>query len=201
MNHYFNILLLPLALLVVSGCSVPRNLVVLLPDPAGKIGQVTVTNSHGTQVLKEARHASSIESVNEAPTAPQKLGDKEIREIFGPVLDAQPRPPVSFILYFEKDSTELTPESRNKFPDIIQTIQDRNSVDTSIIGHTDTSGKSAYNSKLSMQRANIVCDILVSDGRNREILHTNFHGEKDPLIKTSDNVVEPKNRRVEVTVR
>jgi outer membrane protein OmpA-like peptidoglycan-associated protein len=200
-RNYFHIVLFSLVLLIVFGCGAPRNLIVLLPDPAGNVGQVTVSNSHGTQILTEARQASAIESVDGPPMTPQKFQDKELKEMFGPVFDAQPSPPVCFILYFEKDSTKLSPGSRKKIPDIIKTIQERNSVDTSIVGHTDTSGKSDYNSNLSFLRANSVCEILVADGVNQEILHTSFHGEKDPLVRTSDNVVEPRNRRVEVTVR
>ena len=31
-------------------------------------------------------------------------------------------------------------------------------------------------------------------------IRTNSHGEGNPLVKTADNVNEPQNRRVEVTI-
>ncbi len=33
------------------------------------------------------------------------------------------------------------------------------------------------------------------------LIHVDAHGESNPLIATADEVAEPKNRRVDVTVR
>jgi outer membrane protein OmpA-like peptidoglycan-associated protein len=70
-----------------------------------------------------------------------------------------------------------------------------------VIGHTDTLGDKLYNLNLSMRRAAAVRDLLVQNGVPAKHMETTSHGEKNLLIKTGDNVGEPKNRRVEVVVR
>jgi outer membrane protein OmpA-like peptidoglycan-associated protein len=46
-----------------------------------------------------------------------------------------------------------------------------------------------------------VADLLVVAGVEPAIMEIVSHGEGDPLVATEDEVAEPKNRRVEVTVR
>ena len=54
---------------------------------------------------------------------------------------------------------------------------------------------------LSLRRAKVLYDWLVS--RQLEIVEiiVESYGEEDPLIPTEDGVAEPKNRRVEVLIR
>ena len=42
---------------------------------------------------------------------------------------------------------------------------------------------------------------LASQGIEREFIEASSHGEDNPLIKTDDDVPEPRNRRVEIVVR
>ena len=114
---------------------------------------------------------------------------------------AQPLPPATFILYFLQDSNELTDESTAVLPQIIQTIQKRGSTDIVISGHTDTVGKKEYNYKLALERAKVLYDILVANGAVPANITVTSHGEGNPLIKTADEVAEPRNRRVEVVIK
>jgi outer membrane protein OmpA-like peptidoglycan-associated protein len=70
-----------------------------------------------------------------------------------------------------------------------------------VVGHTDTVGSEADNAALAMQRAETVRDLLVKDGLDPKMIEVDSHGEKNLLIPTPDNTDEPRNRRVEVTVR
>ena len=47
----------------------------------------------------------------------------------------------------------------------------------------------------------MVRGLLVSRGASGEILQVTSHGEKNLLVSTPDETEEPRNRRVEVTVR
>ncbi|MBT6616426.1 MAG: OmpA family protein, partial [Deltaproteobacteria bacterium] len=58
-----------------------------------------------------------------------------------------------------------------------------------------------YNYTLSKGRAEAVARLLVTRGVQQDHINTTSHGEGNLLIKTGDNVNEPKNRRVEVVVR
>jgi outer membrane protein OmpA-like peptidoglycan-associated protein len=49
-------------------------------------------------------------------------------------------------------------------------------------------------------RARKVADLLVVQGIDPNILEIESHGEDNLLVKTGDEVREPRNRRVEITV-
>jgi len=67
-----------------------------------------------------------------------------------------------------------------------------------VVGHTDRSGSSADNLKLSLLRAEVVRDALIARGVPRSVLIVRGVGEDDPLIPTADGVAEPQNNFVEV---
>jgi outer membrane protein OmpA-like peptidoglycan-associated protein len=104
-------------------------------------------------------------------------------------------------LYFEIGSTRLTSESASRLPDIINTIRERTSSSVGVVGHSDTLGDSVDNYRLSLQRAAAVKDLLIQNGVPASHIETTSHGENNLLIRTGDNVAEPRNRRVEVVVR
>jgi outer membrane protein OmpA-like peptidoglycan-associated protein len=72
-------------------------------------------------------------------------------------------------------------------------------VDLSVVGHVDR--KDAYNSALSLERAQIVRDALVAAGIPSEVIEIAYHGANNPLVPTPRGVPELRNRRVEVTIR
>jgi outer membrane protein OmpA-like peptidoglycan-associated protein len=196
-------------LLLLASCSTlappqspaPKESVFLLiPDPEGKVGQITVTNRSGTQVVDQHHQASTVRSADDAPSPPSTVEETEIKRIFGEALTAQPARPARFILYFKDDAEELTPESEVLLPVVFRTIRDRGAMDISVIGHTDTLGTRDYNYQLSLRRARKVVDLLVVQGVAQNILDIDSHGEDNLLVKTGDEVREPRNRRVEITV-
>jgi outer membrane protein OmpA-like peptidoglycan-associated protein len=62
-------------------------------------------------------------------------------------------------------------------------------------------GDKSYNYRLSLMRAKAVAALLVAKGLDPSILEITSHGKDNPLVPTGDQVFEPRNRRVEVTVR
>jgi outer membrane protein OmpA-like peptidoglycan-associated protein len=185
---------------VLAGCGA-RNMIVLVPDPDGNVGQLVVSNDGGQQVLNEKNQSVNVTDKRTSPEKVKTLSDEEIRSTFSDALAAQPLPPAKFILYFLPDSNELTDESKAVVPQIIQTIQNRGSIDIVISGHTDTVGEKEYNYTLSLERAQTTYKILIDSGAVPANIKVTSHGEGNPLIKTADEVAEPKNRRVEVTIR
>ena len=185
--------------LVLAGCG--KNMIVLIPDPDGNVGKLVVANEGGQQVLSEANQSVKTTDRKVSPSAVTKLSDDKIRSTFAEALAARPVPPSTYILYFLSDSKELTVESKALLPKIIQTIQERGSTDIVISGHTDKVGEREYNYTLSRDRAKAVYEILVASGAVPANITVTSHGEGNPLIKTADNVSEPRNRRVEVVIR
>jgi OOP family OmpA-OmpF porin len=52
-----------------------------------------------------------------------------------------------------------------------------------------------------MSRAEMIRDRLVHDGINPKSISVAGRGSLDQAVKTADQVTEPRNRRVEITVR
>ena len=198
-----------LCLMLLASCAAPglppspapkQSVFLLIPDPEGKVGNITVTNRTGTQVVDQPHHASTVRSSDDAPSPPSALEETEIKRIFGEALAAQPAGPARFVLYFKDDSEELTPDSEALLAEVFRTLRDRGALDISVIGHTDTIGTREYNYQLSLRRARKVADLLVLRGVDRNVLDIESHSEDNLLVKTGDQVREPRNRRVEITV-
>jgi outer membrane protein OmpA-like peptidoglycan-associated protein len=199
-KQYIKILLfISIALFLTSGCA--KTTIVLLPDPDGKIGYVTVYNDAGSIDITQAREATVVKGRGSQPTHPKVLSEEAIESKFSSGLASLPQQPVHFILYFKSDSTELTADSMKILPEILESINSRKSQNISVIGHTDTAGSSQYNLQLSQKRASAISLVLVQKGVDSSYIKSTSHGQMNPLVKTADNTHEPRNRRVEVVVR
>lgn len=198
-----NRLLLPLLVLfsvTVFGCAKHGTMVVLEPDSDGKTGAVTVSNQAGSVGIDSPHQATTVSDRTKTPVAPAAIGKETIDALFSGALSIQPKPPVHFLLYFEKDLL-LTADSSRLVAEILTAIKERNSTDISVVGHTDTVGSREYNVTLSRNRADSIKDLLILKGVDQAQIRTTSHGKENPLVKTEDNVIEPRNRRVEVVVR
>lgn len=184
-----------------SSCATDGNVVLLLPDADGKAGSIVVSNQSGASVISEAKMATVIPSATSAPSTPEPMDDEAIGKNFGEVISALPLSPVHFNLYFKPGSVELTCESKALLLKVQPTIQERQSTDVSVVGHTDRVGTREYNHKLGLERAHLIRNRLVRLGVREEHIEVDSHGEDNPLVKTADEVRESRNRRVEVIVR
>ena len=200
---------LPIALLLLAAaCATTpkpppppsRDVIVLLPDDQGKTGAIVVSSGGVERRLDRPGQTVVVESGG-PPGVPYVTADPEVSASVGPALAALPKPPARFILYFYHNSTDLTRESMAELQVVLRTIRERSPVDISVVGHTDTLGDKRYNARLSMKRAKTVAAILTRNGVDASILEITSHGKNNPLVPTGDQISEPRNRRVEVTVR
>ncbi|QOG11941.1 OmpA family protein [Arcobacter sp. FWKO B] len=67
-----------------------------------------------------------------------------------------------------------------------------------IIGHTDDSGDSSFNQKLSEDRAKYVSEIFAGSGIKQENIYYLGAGETQPIADNNTNDGASKNRRVEI---
>jgi len=188
------------ALMIFSHQSqVGDELVVVLPGPDGKVGTVVVERDGERAVLNQPYAASRIVSGG-GPQA-QRLAEGEVQREFGSVLAALPGRPKSFLLYFLEGTDEFTPESRVELEKMLAEMRQRGAPDVVVIGHTDRVGNVQYNDRLSLQRAERVRGELVGLGIAEARVQIAGRGEREPLVPTDDEVAEPRNRRVEISVR
>lgn len=176
------------------------DIIVLLPDDQGKTGAIVVSSAGVERRLDKPGQTVTVEP-GSPPGLPTVTPGQEVQAIAGPALAALPKPPARFILYFKHDSADLTAESRKLLQTVLDTIRKRAPVDISVVGHTDTVGRKEYNYALSLKRANAVASLLVGKGVDPSVLDITSHGKDNPLVPTGDQVSEPRNRRVEITVR
>ncbi len=175
--------------------------VILLPDPDGSVGVVEVSTDAGRAVLSEAGQMTKVGGLAAAPSAPVKVSEAQIEQEFSSLFTAEPPQPDKFLLYFEQNSTQLTAESKQLLPQILDSITARQAYAIGIYGHSDRTGSDEYNLKLSLQRAEAVRDLLSERNVSLQAMDVDSHGEGNPFIPTADGVAEPRNRRVEVIVR
>ena len=184
-----------------SGKNMKNMVVVLLPGPDGKIGQIVVSNEGGSRIIGEPGVATKVSSPKEAPSEPFVMNKEKIKEEFGEVLSILPSPPLHFTLYFHTGTTIITEESRKLLTGILPQIAFRKTMEVSVVGHTDRVGSRKMNYRLGLDRAMEIKQLIVSQGIDPRIIETESHGKDNPLIKTEDGVPEPRNRRVEVILR
>ena len=192
------VLLLAFVTMALTGCaSKPKSYVVLLESPDGTTGQVLVKGSKGEQLINKARRGALLDG----STPPAPVDDATLKKDFGDAMGARPALPEHFLLYFESGGTSLTAESTAMLEKIIEVSVKRPAVDMSVIGHTDTPGKAELNEALALKRANATADLLKGKGLKVHALSVESHGERNLLIPTPDDTPEPRNRRVEISIR
>lgn len=197
---------------VAAGCAVapvvreapappPRDeTVVLLPGADGKVGALTIIHEGHQQTL-DAPYATARVQRQGQLDGGGRMAAEQVQQTFGRALDAQPPRPVRFLLYFLGDSDEFTPESKLEIPKILKEIAAHPSPEIIVVGHTDRVGSLAYNDALSLRRAERLRVQLEKIGIPSEQIRVAGRGERESLVPTEDEVAEPRNRRVEITVR
>lgn len=176
----------------------PADRVVLLPGPDGQVGAVTVKTAGGERLLDQAYAGAAVDRRGGIETVSEDAAS--VRERYGAALGAQPMRPVSFMLNFTSATDELTPESRPLLDQVIAEVSRRAAAEIVVIGHTDRVGTEADNDALALKRAETVRSALLAAGVSARI-DVAGRGEREPLVATADGVDEPRNRRVEISVR
>ena len=186
------------SMVLLTGC--PRQaLFVLLPNAeGGGVGAITIDDGKTMTALDQPYAAAESRADGTAPTAETQ---ENISVIFRSAIAAQPILPHHFRLYFILGSNELTPESEFAYRAVFDDIKQRPAYEIEVIGFTDTLGDPPYNQALSLARAAAIRATLVGDGLDRQAISIAGRGKRDLLVPTADQTPEPRNRRVEITVR
>lgn len=184
-----------------SACTARRTaVVVLLPDQdKNTVGRAIVENKSGTANLAADRDSVRVRS-KERPHV-TTLSEADVQKLFGDALAALPPPPRHFVLNFRFESDELTDEARALVPDILGVMRERQGADILVTGHTDTMGTREANFQLGLKRATMVRELLIAAGVDASRIEVSSLGETDLLIPGADGTPEPRNRRVDITIR
>ena len=110
-----------------------------------------------------------------------------------------PCSPGPFIVFFEWDKSDVTPEAASILDGAIAQYQNCGSAKVMLAGHADKSGSASYNVGLSQRRDDSVQAYLTAHSIPAGVITSEAFGESRPRVETADGVREVQNRRVEVT--
>jgi outer membrane protein OmpA-like peptidoglycan-associated protein len=175
------------------------DLVTVIPKADGSVGSVVVYQNGEAVVLDRAWASARIEGPGQVSAFTAEAVD--VARWFGATREALPARPARFTLYFREGSDALTSESELAVARVIEELDGRPAPEISIIGHSDTMGTIEFNDRLSLQRAERVRDLLLQRGISPSSLSIAGRGKRELVIETPDNTSEPRNRRVEISVR
>ena len=116
-----------------------------------------------------------------------------------PVVEAPVCSPGPFIVFFEWDKSDITPEAASILDNAVTQYQSCGNAQVMLAGYTDTSGTATYNVGLSQRRADAVKGYMTSHSIPDGVISTEAFGETRLRVQTADGVREVQNRRVEVT--
>ena len=171
-----------------------KEMVVVLPDAAGRTGMVVVERGNERVILNEPYATSTI--TRDGHIRLEKLTDREVQRAaparplaegaapakqtvavpspferavavmpsFELTVAALPARPISFSLYFVTGTDTLTDPSKLEFERMLAELRRREAADIVVIGHTDRVGNEEANDELSLQRAERVKADLVAQG-------------------------------------
>jgi len=188
-----------LLVFIFSGCA-SKVQITLLPEENGKVGTISLADNKGEKhTINKAYEALDISQKGEV--ASKQETQESITSKYEEVLKALPPKYQSHLFYFGFDKADLSPKQREELKVIAQSIQKGSIIEVTCIGHSDSTGDKEYNKILSLRRAKIVADTLLHDGVDQLLLKLQYYGDADPLVPSSNNKPNAKNRRVEIILK
>jgi outer membrane protein OmpA-like peptidoglycan-associated protein len=100
-----------------------------------------------------------------------------------------------FVIFFDFDKSNLSPEAKDVVAVAVRTAQQTGMVRVVVTGHTDTVGSRRYNQTLSERRAGAVRTEILRQGMNPSDITATGANFSEPLVATGPGVREPQNRR------
>jgi outer membrane protein, adhesin transport system len=170
---------------------------VLLPNPDGSVGRIVVKGPAGEQEVSRAQQGVPLTGALLAAPVAAPVIERD----FGAAIQAQPPLPEKTTLRFASGTTKLTPEGEAAFQKVVERIKARATVDITVAGYADTVASEKLNEALALKRAEAVAKRLKDSGASHVAIEVEGYGKRVLEVPTPDNVNEPRNRRVVVTVR
>lgn len=187
--------------LVLGGCATRGTQVVLLPGQNEAPTAVVVRSKGGEVVVDRSYAQASVTTRPDAVPTVRQLSREQVSAKNETLFALAPPQAQRFTLYFNAGGLALTNASDQALMRAVVAASARAGGELVVTGHTDTTGISQANDKLSLERAEQVRRMLVEQGFPNERIETVGRGSRALAVPTADQVDEPRNRRVEITVR
>ena len=103
-------------------------------------------------------------------------------------------------ILFGFDESNLSNEAKTNLDKLVTVLNSYADTDIEVQGHTDSRGSESYNQTLSVQRAGVVKNYLVSNGINQSRFSIQGFGETLPKYENDTADGRTQNRRVEFMI-
>jgi OmpA-OmpF porin, OOP family len=162
-------------------------------------GRVPFPNGNrGTNCCGGGQYTTGYSTQNIVASVTMKFGAPPAPPPPLPPAPPPPPPPKVYLVFFDWDKYNITPEGQQIIALAAQQYKSGGSIRLQVTGYTDLSGSAGYNQRLSERRANAVANALAALGVARTDMVVTGRGMNDPRVPTAPGVREPQNRRVEI---
>lgn len=104
-------------------------------------------------------------------------------------------------ILFATDSAAVSGPAQNDLYAVARNLNQYPNSRVEVVGHTDDTGRDAYNMDLSQRRAQSVAGILTAAGVNGNRIVATGRGETQPIAANTTPQGRAQNRRVEILIR
>jgi outer membrane protein OmpA-like peptidoglycan-associated protein len=104
-------------------------------------------------------------------------------------------------ILFDVDKAEIKPTAKDSIAKAAEVLVKYPDTYITVEGHTDSTGTTEYNQKLSERRADAVRDQLLRDGVPASRVSVKGYGESNPVADNSTPEGRQSNRRVQLEIR
>ncbi|MEE8366941.1 MAG: OmpA family protein, partial [Thermoanaerobaculia bacterium] len=132
---------------------------------------------------------------------PFEMTEAELEDALGDLLEAEPPPPIEFVVYFPTDSTELTDLSLEAWPKIVAVISARQVPEISLSGHTDITGSVKVNEQLGQARARAIQAALLEAGLDPDLIELSSEMNETTASADATDSELSLDRKVVIRVR
>ena len=103
-------------------------------------------------------------------------------------------------VFFNSEKFDLLESSKIELKNLVAFLQENNSLNIEIGGHTDNSGSSSTNETLSNKRAKSVMDFLITNGIDSNRLSSKGFGDSKPIDSNDTEKGKANNRRTTILI-
>lgn len=101
---------------------------------------------------------------------------------------------------FKRGTSEMQESSFEELDRVVSMLKKNEKVEIELSGHTDNTGSSKLNIKLSQERADVIKEYLVGKGIDDSRLKSKGYGGARPIASNKSEATRKLNRRVEFTI-
>lgn len=101
---------------------------------------------------------------------------------------------------FALESAALSGDASDRLSALAEFLESHPGMSVRIAGHTDSTGPTTYNQRLSERRAQSVADLMTENGVAARRITASGQGESNPVASNDSRAGRIANRRVEITL-